>query len=105
MRLIDLNPQWVCHGGEGVSDGHGNPIPLRERVGLSFDCPCGCGTRLPILFTNPPDGPGPVVGIGNTWERTGEDFETMTLSPSILRREPCPARWHGFVTNGEILTC
>jgi len=33
-------------------------------------------------------------------------FETLTLTPSILRTpEKGGCGWHGFVTNGEIITC
>lgn len=37
MKLIELNPRWVGAGGEGVSDRHGDPVPWREGVGVSFD--------------------------------------------------------------------
>jgi hypothetical protein len=32
------------------------------------------------------------------WQRTGETFETLTLTPSV----DCSAwgHWHGFITNG-----
>jgi len=53
MRLIDLNPNWVGVGGEGVWDKYGNPVPERSGVGLSFDCPCGCSSRVYVGFKNP----------------------------------------------------
>jgi hypothetical protein len=38
------------------------------------------------------------------WTRTGEDFETLTLTPSI-HSDPAKGGcgWHGFITNGEVL--
>ncbi len=105
MKLTDLHPQWVYSGGEGISDKDGNPVPFREKVGISFDCPCGkCpegfSNSVYLSFENPPDG-GPPVGNSPHWHRQGEDFETISLSPSILRIGGCG--WHGYVTNGEIV--
>ena len=74
MRLIDLNPHWVGAGGEGISDKNGNPVPERTGVGMTFDCPCGCGTRGFVAFTNPLDG-GHVLGQHAHWQRTGDAFE------------------------------
>lgn len=103
MKLTDLNPRWVGHGGEGIRDREGNAVPERTRIAVAFDCPCGCGTRCMIPFTNPPDG-GPALH-STTWDREGETFESLTLRPSILRADPDGCRWHGFITNGEIQTC
>jgi hypothetical protein len=103
MKLTDLNPKWVSYGGEGVSQ-NGMPVPLRERVGVTLDCPCGCKDNpLFVPFANPPDGLGPVYP-NKGWERTGDTFETLTLTPSIQRELPRRC-WHGFITNGEIITC
>lgn len=99
MRLIDLEPRWYSAGGNGVTR-NGQPVPHREGVGVSFRCPCGCGTRLGISFSNPLDGGPEVEGIGNTWARTGNTFETLTLSPSIQRADPGGCRWHGFLRDG-----
>lgn len=98
MRLVDLDPRWVKH----FSDG--------PRTGFSFWCP-HCGTqRLAIPFTpTMPDGilqalgvawPNPYVNKGNCWQRVGETFENMTLSPSI--DASALGHWHGHITNGEI---
>jgi hypothetical protein len=89
MKLSELNPKFL-----------GDPVD-REGVGLACDCPCGCGTELFVPFSNPLDG-GQQYGPQG-WERTGETFDTLTLSPSIQRYEPCPNRWHGFIRDGEIV--
>lgn len=121
MRLTELDPQWVHTGGEGVSDSEGNPVPFRDKIALSFLCPCDECTakrtgdpdkdyylRVLVPFTNPPDGL-PVVELGvPTWYRKGETFEDMVLTPSILRKDKC--KWHGFVGGpqgdkpGEVVT-
>lgn len=102
MKLIDLNPCFVSHGGKGMYDKDHRSIPLRKAVGLSFDCPCEgeCG-RLYLSFENPVDGGSSVVSEHPAWKRTGETFEDMSLTPSIQRMSEC--RWHGYLTNGELV--
>lgn len=120
MRLTELNPRWVGAGGEGIYNADGSPAKERKGVGISFDCPCAQCTskrtgdkdvdfylRVFVGFANPLDG-GPTHDPreGAQWTREGEDFETLTLSPSIQRHaigeDGCT--WHGYVRNGEILT-
>lgn len=105
MRLADLNPQFLGSGGEGVTRADGSPAPERHGVGVLLDCPCGCDNRLYVPFAQPLDG-GEQVGPQG-WQRTGDTFETLTLTPSILRRdvgEHKSCGWHGYITNGEIRT-
>lgn len=99
MKLTDLDPWWVGHGGEGITR-DGAPVPRRERVGISFKCPCGCSPRIYLNIANPEDG-GPSLGEP-AWTRTGTEFADLTLAPSILRVGWCG--WHGFVRAGEIVT-
>jgi len=107
MKLTDLNPRWLCHGGEGVFDKDDKEIPFREIIGVTFNCPCGkehCG--ISIVFKNPADG-GPAVDSNEraTWIRKGDTFETLTLEPSIIKRKEWGGcGWHGYVTNGAINT-
>lgn len=106
MRLVDLNPTWLGAGGEGVfrknASGELEPAPERHGVGVMCDCPCGCDQRLYVPFANPLDG-GPSLEPRG-WQRTGDTFETLTLSPSILR---APGKggcgWHGWIRNGEVI--
>lgn len=105
MRLIDLRPKFLGHGGEGVTNtATGAPVPRREGVGLQFDCPCGCGIPCFVHFSNPLDGGAPLVHEPfPSWQRTGDTFETLTLTPSILRTPPRGCGWHGYITNGEVI--
>ena len=103
MKLVDLHPRWIGCGGEGVTDKDGNPVPYRANIGLICDCPvCGPDHELFVPFANPVDGKGP-HDSRQGWQRVGETFDDLTLTPSILRKDRCG--WHGFITNGEIITC
>lgn len=105
-RLVDAEPRFVFSGGEGVTDANGQPVPKREGVGVSFACPIHEGyCRVYVPFTNPIDG-GPAPDPRITWERQGETFETLTLTPSIKvlgGSEGC--EWHGFIRAGRFETC
>lgn len=111
MKLLGLNPRWCNAGGENIftTDEQGNRIPAPHRSGVAviFNCPCGkCNMECCIEFKNPLDGGDCHNPKGTTWNRVGDTFETLTLTPSILRT---PAKggcgWHGYITNGEIVTC
>lgn len=104
MKLTDLNPKFVGAGGDGITDSAGNPVPKRSGVGIGFDCPCGSSEclRVYIGFTNPLDGQGPYTQSPR-WDRTGDTFETLTLSPSIQRLDNC--KWHGYLRNGVFERC
>jgi hypothetical protein len=88
IRLADLNPEW------------------RDGRYVVFDCPCrqeNCprGGREMIALANPID---PTVRAAhNGWQRRGETFETLVLSPSISTPifdddgKQIGEHWHGFV--------
>jgi hypothetical protein len=108
MKLVDLHPQFLGAGGEGIFNADGTPATPREGVGVIFDCPCGQykeeWQRCYVPFSNPLDG-GPVFDERQGWQRTGETFDTLTLTPSILRnKDRGGCGWHGFITNGDIIT-
>lgn len=100
MRLSDLDPVWIVTG-----DG-------RHGMGVTFECPCAkCraagppyeARRLFAMFSNPIDGGPPEPPDGRPsprWKRSGDTFETLTLTPSI--DASASGHWHGFITNGEV---
>ena len=101
MRLTELNPVLVSHGGSGVSTAEGKPIAQTLGVGLMCDCPCGRGHAMYVPFSNP-IGPGPLTAQAG-WKRTGDSFDTLTLTPSIQRLPSLGGcGWHGFITEGEV---
>jgi uncharacterized protein DUF6527 len=105
VKLVELNPKFLAsYGVEGQRT---------EGMGVDFDCPCGNHSkdhRLYVPFENR-IGPGPLASTTDAkgWKRTGETFEKLTLTPSIQRTEGVAddgigCRWHGFITNGEVIT-
>lgn len=117
-KLVDLNPHFVRYSGRDTG-----PID-----GIHFDCPEGhegCTTTIP--FTPALDGAAMPVQQRNgaQWTRTGENFENLTLAPSIrtitkysTREEALKAgvmaehyeermicKMHIFIKNGVIEFC
>lgn len=106
VRLVDLNPRWFTF--------HGWASDSPFRIGLTFECPHCRNERLGVLFDEPidPDNVGATFavpydaaafsnGFGmKVWNRNGETFDTLTLTPSIDGSHV--GHWHGFITNGEV---
>lgn len=100
MRLTELNPRWV-----GI---HGWSSDSIYYIGVTFNSPMRPGQRLAVLFTPAidPDGLAAKYGWGQPfpeskkWSRTGETFDSLTLTPSL--DFSAAGDWHGFITNGEI---
>jgi Family of unknown function (DUF6527) len=96
VKLTDLNPQWTQAGYGGTT---------RGRAGLWFDCPGACCAtslgkqRIHVPFRNPGDG-GPDIPGDPRWQRTGDTFETMSLTPSVDASKF--GHWHGFISGGEV---
>jgi hypothetical protein len=105
VKINQLDARFIGHGGEGISDAQGNPVPHRPGIGVIMECPCGkCDSPLYVPFENPLDG-GPRIGHQG-WQRTGNTIDDLTLTPSVLRD---PAKggcgWHGYITNGNAVSC
>jgi hypothetical protein len=98
VRLTALDPRWYAH-----TDG-------RAGLGISFVCPhCHAKdlqdpfvpTRLAIPFANTLSGCTPEPNAnGHMWQRTGDTFDTLTLTPSV--DASASGHWHGFITNGDV---
>ena len=110
MRLTELDPKWLEVDG--------------RKVGLIFLCPHCRTTRLSCFFEATPilnggrwpsqvklferalgseEAADQVVPCNksNAWTRSGEDFASLSCSPSIDASSS--GHWHGFITNGEIV--
>ena len=110
MKLTDLNPGWVNAGGPGILNADMTPSTPRKGIGLMFDCPCGkCDERhrVYVAISNPLDGGSPITDKGEpSWSRDGDTFEGLTLSPSINKPTSIGGcGWHGWIRNGEVISC
>lgn len=91
MKLTELDPRWAATNG------------VRDHV--NFLCPV-CKQHM-IAVPIPP-------AEGVAWTMTGNNFENLTLRPSILHKthyadgmeaEPRYCESHFFITNGQIELC
>lgn len=109
MRLVDLAPRWV-----------GDYAMPSARQGVSFACPCCRTIRLAVFFDVGVDtaavdlatlraarweSPGgdhlADLHVGAVlWHRTGETFDTLTLTPSL--DASAFGHWHGYIRQGGI---
>lgn len=112
MKLTDLRPRWFDVPGVGGA-----------IDGITFECPGACcagrvPVRIGIQFANPIGSePKPLmtnkekhqhvhelrtfdIPPGFLWQRQGETFETLTLSPSV--NASASGHWHGWVRNGQV---
>lgn len=97
LGLTELHPRWIT------------PIRFAHAIptGVSFDCPCCRTTRLSTNFRQPIDPDGLLAGttwraIEPAWDRTGEGFDTLSLTPSV--DFSAYGHWHGSIVNGEVVS-
>jgi len=93
IKLTNLNPNFFSASGA-------------MGAGIFFDCPCGCNQRRHVAFSNPIHGENNLSKDRPVWKRTGDKFESMTLTPSIhIVKEKGGCGWHGYLTDGEFKSC
>lgn len=123
MRLTELDPRFVRYRKEdgheiktfATADTDGSftvPVPFGEAQGIEFLCPlCFAKNAGPVgthycdvTFADrgvPDDlGTHNKEGKAVRWTVSGDTFENLTTTPSILIEGGCG--WHGFITNGEV---
>lgn len=107
MRLTELSPKWVGINDQGRT----------AHIGIGFQCP-HCREQRLVVFFRPyidpdnivplnmwrlPDAPNPNTGTiapVNWWNRIGETYESLTLSPSV--DVGAAGHWHGHIQDGEV---
>jgi hypothetical protein len=112
MKLTDLEPQLYRYAGD---KSFASVETVAEADSVMFLCPAcfaknagPIGThRIRVDFAG--KGVPAEVALHNSqgrpvwWNASGNDVRDLTLTPSILLLHDC--EWHGFVTNGGIITC
>lgn len=120
LKLTDLEPRFVVYETVDArehtrfarpdSDGVLHPIPFIESQGIEFLCPIcfvknngALGTHLcSVTFAGrgatDTQGSHNEEGKAVRWNVSGDSFENLTTTPSILLIGGCG--WHGFITNG-----
>jgi hypothetical protein len=106
--MPDGTTQW---GGFDVDSMH-HVDTLVEAQGIWFDCPkcyaaagnSSAGVHGVRCFF-PGRGVPNHLGLNSAgqpvrWNVTGNTFDNLSLTPSILLQGGCG--WHGFITNGEV---
>ena len=92
VRLTDLDPRWGAENG--------------NRYCLIFACPIeGCPNKYISVPFKMFEGYDPKKH--HIWTKTGDDFDTISLAPSVdatrtKQGEATGCLFHGFVTNGEV---
>lgn len=82
-RLVDCDPQWIEEHREAGE--HGKIHYFR------FDCPEGHVDCVHVIPFSPRLNGAPYTDSQQpTWQRTGDTFETISLSPSIRRIQRYP---------------
>jgi hypothetical protein len=122
VRLVDLHPEWwapPCRRGVAVVFDCPHCVATAVKHPSCIGAPYGF-TRLCCSVT-PLDGGAPFLAENDTllaaglkpsempwcvdsgivWARTGDTFETLTLSPSVDASR-AGGHWHGFISAGAI---
>lgn len=96
MKLTDLAPKWWSLT-DGTRAGVSFACPVHAAGGLDEHGSADCVMARVYVRTENPGGPGP------NWTRTGDDFASMSLAPSVKCTIPQGiVHWHGFVKGGEV---
>lgn len=98
MKLTDLSPRWLTPDTFIFKNPTGGSDWLScTRVGLTHS------EQQKLFYKDNPDLKRTcIVGTtpGYAWAFKGNDFATLTVTPSIDASRS--GNWHGFVTNGNI---
>ena len=97
MRALECASLSELKAGQAGSIKYNPADPdFGDPAGLMFQCPCGCGNLGWLAFDNGQN-PHPC------WRFDG-NRERPTLTPSVFNAG-MPCRWHGWLRNGEWVSC
>lgn len=105
VRLVDAEPCFYDWAPDRALNPKLAALPDRRGLGVLFMCPIHEDCHVGVAFANPIDGFPPMENT-KTWQRDGDTFETLTLSPSIkVLGGEGGCQWHGFIKAGLLQTC
>lgn len=103
-RLVDADPAFYDYTPDRALNP--NAGPDRKGLGVIFMCPIHEECWVSVPFKVALDGGAPVDPARVAWDRAGDTFEGLTLSPSIrILGGPNGCEWHGFIKAGRFETC
>lgn len=63
--------------------------------GVKYMCPCGCGVEMWLRVNG--------YSIGNIWDLTFEENDTISLSPSVRHLYDCKS--HYWIRKNKVIWC
>jgi hypothetical protein len=117
MKLTELSPKWIKQA-SGAIVGVEFACPVHAHLGLDANgwAPCILA-QISVPFANPIGEAQPSdFRKGAVWNRSGDSFESLSLTPSIRCSQGdgkgeggSLTHWHGFVGSngaapGDVLT-
>lgn len=94
-RLVDLSPVWLPSPGDEAR------YSLPRHYALELDCPCGLGEACHVKRLFIPIEGRAVSSVAWRVTSATDEFDALTLQPSVH----APGHWHGWITNGEVVSC
>lgn len=98
-RLVDADPRFYSSQSRDARLGFAFRCPIHSNEGMDL---CYIG----VQFANPSDGGPPYAPEAPAWRWNGQDFETLTVEPSIrVMGGEGGCEWHGFIRDGRFEHC
>lgn len=104
MTLLELNPQWLDHGGQRIGFMFRSPTKATFWQTCMFAPTMRRVQREAIAAIVPDEAARANVQMCNPdakWTATTTDFASMSVQPSL--DGSAGGLWHGHITNGQIV--
>jgi hypothetical protein len=110
LKLAELQPRLLRYAPKDGHIYHETVDTMAEAQGMILLCPkCfvtnggEVGTHSVICWFVGRGVPDDAVPGPARWGASGLSLADLSLNPSVLLKGGCG--WHGFITNGEVVTC
>lgn len=104
IKIATLDPRFFVTPWIGMPPGtsYASMLEQRRAMGLSLNCPCGCGERILMAFKEPLDG-GPMTSEDLPIVEaalTGAEWDDLQIAP-WRQADPKHRAWQ--VVGGEVI--